>query len=158
MVLYEDDTPEKSVECCVLAAPASREEIIADVIFIHGLHGGLNKTWRQGQRKSEKNRVTLEDVQKTFDPKTSRRKTSLKRSVSEVSFFFPSKVAKINGNACITHEEACEEVMEEVEEEGYSDCWPRDWLPKDCPGVRVIAVNYTTDILWRPAWIKKRNR
>lgn len=41
----------------------------------------------------------------------------------------------------------------------YSRCWPGDWLPQDCPGVRVIAVNYTTDpYLWRPMWIRKRNR
>ena len=41
----------------------------------------------------------------------------------------------------------------------YSKCWPGDWLPLDCPGVRVIAVNYTTDpYLWRPVWIRKRNR
>lgn len=41
----------------------------------------------------------------------------------------------------------------------YSRCWPGDWLPQDCPGVRVIAVNYTTDpYLWRPIWIRKRNR
>lgn len=40
-----------------------------------------------------------------------------------------------------------------------SKCWPGDWLPLDCPGVRVIALNYTTDpYLWRPVWIKKRIR
>lgn len=41
----------------------------------------------------------------------------------------------------------------------YSKCWPGDWLPIDCPGVRVIAVNYTTDqYLWRPLWKKKEPR
>lgn len=41
----------------------------------------------------------------------------------------------------------------------YSKCWPGDWLPIDCPGVRVIAVNYTTDQhLWRPLWKKKEIR
>lgn len=43
--------------------------------------------------------------------------------------------------------------------EDYSRCWPGDWLPLDCPGVRVIALNYTTDpYLWRPVWVRKRNR
>lgn len=23
-------------------------------------------------------------------------------------------------------------------------CWPKDWLPKDCPSVRVIGINYDT--------------
>lgn len=41
----------------------------------------------------------------------------------------------------------------------YSKCWPKDWIPQDCPGARAIALNYTTDpYLWRPVWIKKRNR
>lgn len=48
---------------------------------------------------------------------------------------------------------------EGVKGEDYSRCWPGDWLPLDCPGVRVIAVNYTTDpYLWRPLWVRKRNR
>lgn len=43
--------------------------------------------------------------------------------------------------------------------QSYSKCWPGDWLPVDCPGVRVISLNYTTDpYLWRPVWIKKRIR
>lgn len=47
----------------------------------------------------------------------------------------------------------------EENSESYSACWPGDWLPKDCPGVRVISVNYSTDpYLWRPMWIRKRNR
>lgn len=46
-----------------------------------------------------------------------------------------------------------------LKSEDYSRCWPGDWLPVDCPGVRVIAVNYTTDpYLWRPLWVRKRNR
>lgn len=41
----------------------------------------------------------------------------------------------------------------------YSKCWPGDWLPIDCPGVRVMALNYTTDQhLWRPLWKKKEAR
>nr|CAD7443967.1 unnamed protein product [Timema bartmani] len=27
-----------------------------------------------------------------------------------------------------------------------SVCWPRDWLPKDCPNLRIIGVNYDTAI------------
>lgn len=36
-----------------------------------------------------------------------------------------------------------------------SDCWPRDWIPQDYPGARVICISYTTDrYLWRPVWMK----
>lgn len=41
----------------------------------------------------------------------------------------------------------------------YAPCWPAEWLPIDCPGVRVISISYTTDpYLWRPVWVRKRNR
>lgn len=37
----------------------------------------------------------------------------------------------------------------------FTDCWPRDWLPLDCPYVRVIAISYSTDpYLWRPIWLR----
>jgi hypothetical protein len=39
--------PEKCVTCDVLYDPTP-EPIRADVIFIHGLHGSLEKTWKQG--------------------------------------------------------------------------------------------------------------
>ncbi|XP_050545021.1 protein SERAC1 isoform X2 [Daktulosphaira vitifoliae] len=41
----------------------------------------------------------------------------------------------------------------------FTNCWPRDWLPLDCPYVRVITVSYSTDpYLWRPIWLKKSIR
>ncbi|XP_050676806.1 uncharacterized protein LOC126973516 isoform X2 [Leptidea sinapis] len=41
----------------------------------------------------------------------------------------------------------------------YSPCWPRDWIPMDFPGARVISINYTSDpYLWRPLWVKEFKR
>jgi hypothetical protein len=38
----------------------------------------------------------------------------------------------------------------------FTNCWPRDWLPLDCPYVRVITISYSTDpYLWRPIWLRK---
>ncbi|GFG38324.1 hypothetical protein Cfor_01735 [Coptotermes formosanus] len=106
--------PEKCVTCDVLYDP-SPQPIRADVIFIHGLHGSLDKTWKQG----------------VWD-------------VTKRAFY------RLLGD---------DEQEDNSENEPYSKCWPRDWLPKDCPGVRVIALNYTTDpYLWRPLWVAKRNR
>ena len=39
--------PEKCVTCDVLYDP-NPEPVRADVVFIHGLHGSLDKTWKQG--------------------------------------------------------------------------------------------------------------
>lgn len=31
----------------------------------------------------------------------------------------------------------------------YTQCWPKDWLPKDCCNLRLIGVNYSTSLsMW----------
>ncbi|XP_052124844.1 protein SERAC1 isoform X2 [Frankliniella occidentalis] len=46
--------------------------------------------------------------------------------------------------------------LKSLKEEGlnqnaYSQCWARDWLPQDCPNVRVLGVNYTSTLSqWFP--------
>lgn len=55
--------------------------------------------------------------------------------------------------------ESEEDKKKEGNKANLSLCWPRDWLPQDCPGARVIALNYTTDrYLWQPVWMAKRYR
>lgn len=164
----DDEFPEKSVQCHILSEPGGlQEEAIADIIFIHGLHGGLDKTWKQGEWKMNGERVKRDPMDRSPSegdlhvPHKSRR-TSLKRTVSDVSGILPSKIAKTDSSIEIgrgeSEDDGEDEAKSESKADGYSDCWPRDWLCKDVPGVRVIAVNYSTDILWRPLWIKKRNR
>lgn len=32
-----------------------------------------------------------------------------------------------------------------------TQCWPRDWLPKDVPFIRIIGINYETNLsMWMP--------
>lgn len=32
-----------------------------------------------------------------------------------------------------------------------TQCWPKDWLPEDVPNLRIIGVNYSTNIsMWTP--------
>lgn len=41
----------------------------------------------------------------------------------------------------------------------YSQCWARDWLPQDCPNVRVLGVNYATTLSqWFPKCPKQNMR
>lgn len=71
---------------------------------------------------------------------------------------------EIADDVILQYEADCESRPQKVDsraekKEPTSRCWPQDWLPQDCPGVRVIALNYTTDpYLWRPVWISKRCR
>jgi hypothetical protein len=33
----------------------------------------------------------------------------------------------------------------------FTNCWPRDWLAEDCEHLRIIGVNYETNLsLWAP--------
>ncbi|EEZ98744.2 protein SERAC1 isoform X1 [Tribolium castaneum] len=156
-------TPEESVDCQVLFSP--KTEILADVIFIHGLHGGIDKTWKQGQWRHNGHKLKDQSPvrsQSTGNLYVPPRKHSLKRTLSDIynANRTQIKVARKGNEVCVTHQEEWEVIEDvDVDDEGcYSNCWPQDWLPKDCPGVRVIALNYTTDVLWCPVWKKKRRR
>lgn len=234
--------PEKCVECLVLHDPGP-QETIADVIFIHGLHGSLYNTWRQGQWKSKRggggedgNARRGSIIERTLGAVASGEKgkvfklyprphaickQSLRPSSTFTGTFWkasfdpyvsPSDEAEgengggdsqtgiegVDGSERPSKDNNNEEEEDEDDDEGgvkmkldeklksggeiekwtpessskgqeeetedhgqggYSECWPRDWLPKDCPGTRVIALNYSTDpFLWRPIWIAKKNR
>lgn len=37
-----------------------------------------------------------------------------------------------------------------VDEDSYTTCWPKTWLAKDCPALRIISVEYDTSLSdWR---------
>ncbi|KAJ9590455.1 hypothetical protein L9F63_016514, partial [Diploptera punctata] len=157
--------PEKCVKCDVLYDPTP-EPIRADVIFIHGLHGSLDKTWKQGiwdvkkvrtvkvRRRNSQPSQTTEDISK---PRVNRSKSMVENRLQERDSIPEKRQTSLD---YLTEEDPEQDAQDNNnEKEPYSKCWPRDWLPRDCPGVRVIALNYTTDpFLWRPLWITKRNR
>lgn len=147
--------------------------IRADIIFIHGLHGSIHHTWRQGlwgHRKKVQN-LPLEHKYKVecYGTKASRKRalgkkikiSNHKRRMveppDEDHDYILESITDLLNNIDDTIKDSQTGMDERPEP--YTSCWPRDWLPKDCPGVRVIAVNYTTDpFLWRPLWISKRIR
>ena len=166
--------PELSVHIDILHDP-SPNPIVADVIFIHGLHGSLYNTWKQGvwsYRKQVQNHPLKHKYKLKInsDPKKDkhcpdkrnkfekRRKSFYKQNHcdNEYDQLLENITDLLNG-IDDTLKVADREIDDKIEP--YSPCWPKDWIPKDCPGVRVIAVNYTTDpFLWRPVWVAKRNR
>ncbi|VEN37847.1 unnamed protein product [Callosobruchus maculatus] len=155
-----DCVPEKSVSIEVLAEP--KGEHCADVIFIHGLHGGLDRTWKQGTWRQDWHKLKHQTPvrrQSTGNLYVPPRQQSLKRTLTGIYSKLPNKKARKHSEICVVPLSTGWETDEEVvEEKGYSKCWPKDWIPEDCPDVRVIALNYTTDILWCPMWAKRKNR
>ena len=52
-----------ATKCCtlnILAEPPPGQPIRADIVFIHGLHGSLVNTWRQGLWENERRPVVFE--------------------------------------------------------------------------------------------------
>ncbi|XP_071506492.1 protein SERAC1-like [Diadema antillarum] len=85
----------------------SREPILADVVFVHGLNGGAFYTWRQGKPTAE-------------GPLLGR----LQPAPTE---------EKVDG-------------QENPENKKFVWCWPKSWLAKDCPHMRIVTVSYDTQI------------
>ncbi|XP_037948400.1 uncharacterized protein LOC119679886 isoform X3 [Teleopsis dalmanni] len=224
-------------KCCtlnILAEPPAGEPIRADIVFIHGLHGSLVNTWKQGLWENERQPVEFErppkpPVRPPKRPRHSRStvlrpphkqkrarfahsnsfKQSSERDTQDelettdfghgfsyvcgkpidiktcegVEYSFPTFRLRMNDNGRLLqaelesilnksdlaennnnnkdndHRKGKSSTKLSPDDPNYSKCWPGDWLPLDCPGVRVIAVNYTTDqYLWRPLWKKKEAR
>lgn len=223
----QEALPEKCVELVVLAEPPAGVPIRADVVLIHGLHGSLVNTWKQGlwnsdgklehferppkppirppkrQRHSRANLFAPpheskklkvdsfdysddeddqqyeevdfgEEMQQTTSYRTAKRRYTYEcgepdevHFSDDMEYSFPTFRLRIEDEG--TSKIAAQGFTEKRhhgkrkakirKDDSWSPCWPGDWLPLDCPGVRVISLSYTTDpYLWRPVWITKRNR
>uniref|UniRef100_A0A182WDU6 DUF676 domain-containing protein n=1 Tax=Anopheles minimus TaxID=112268 RepID=A0A182WDU6_9DIPT len=222
--------PDRCVELVVLAEPPPGVPIRADIVLIHGLHGSLVNTWKQGLWNSEGRLVNFERPPKPplrppkrqrhsranlfapphvskrakfdcsnedglelsyseeysrTDPFDESRSTSYEFAhrrytyecgepdevhfADDVEYSFPTfrlRIEEEHGRKASAIDDGMpasaggkRKLPKPTKDANWSPCWPGDWLPLDCPGVRVIAVNYTTDpYLWRPVWITKRNR
>ncbi|KRF83608.1 uncharacterized protein [Drosophila virilis] len=246
-----------SASCCtlnILAAPPAGTPIRADIVLVHGLHGSLLNTWRQGLWQNERHPVEFDrpprppvrppkrprhsrsaaihpaprekrakfascnrllDTEATFDDaawqQATLQQTTEPKAFSAsdndddaedyayvcgdpediqicegIEYSFPTFRLRMHDNSHLLQVELESMLQAEgnnspnmdtaqasaprktaskskkkpsANDPNYSNCWPGDWLPLDCPGVRVIAVNYTTDqYLWRPLWKTKEPR
>ncbi|KAJ1526012.1 hypothetical protein ONE63_009187 [Megalurothrips usitatus] len=164
------DPTEDRVRCEVLYD--AEDDPRVDVIFIHGLNGSIRKTWTQGERADGVQRQLLKTYKGELEAMQGRRGLNL--NISNHTFTVTCKrrstVNLLDKDLLVCDCDDCSGGGTPRAEspdgdpasppaEAKSKCWPRDWLPVDCPGVRVLAIDYTTDpYLWRPVWVPKLDR
>ncbi|XP_071443137.1 protein SERAC1 [Hetaerina americana] len=137
--------------------------INADVIFVHGLLGGVFWTWRN----RDKIRIDFSNAEEGISEVISginAERTVPKGFYEELMSFTTSKKSSqvklcdcpIRTKRLVDESShflsSCHQSSKlSCPAKDVTECWPVDWLAKDLPSLRVIGLNYDTHIsLWMP--------
>lgn len=148
--------------------PAFRrpESTKVDIVFLHGLLGGVFRTWRQ--RDDMKDEMYLQD-DVAVSGKVSRLRSYQKQHIKSLTDAYNEEWDSVGRNFEFVYSDVPLEMKREREElftysgeeidriesmwekKHYTMCWPKDWLPFDCRYSRVIGINYDSHVsLWSP--------
>ncbi|KAK9745937.1 hypothetical protein QE152_g6568 [Popillia japonica] len=131
-----------------------------DVVIVHGLLGGVFYTWRQRQNSDltlsiietitsdtySKIKCSSDPVMReylaTLEEQKQMEWDSIGNDFEIISYDIPT-----NANSgcdcafvCNGYSNVC------CNDSKTTQCWPKDWLTKDCQNLRVIGINYDTSL------------
>ncbi|XP_076248337.1 protein SERAC1 [Calliopsis andreniformis] len=143
-----------------------------DVVFLHGLLGGVFVTWRQrdvdipgfgvvDSYMMENGTDILTSVIGEHSQEFLRdlaidlRKREWDRLGEDYEIVLDDCPENTNHKACgpffCSGNDPCIKKYNQ-DKKRKTQCWPKDWLPEDVPSLRVIGVNYDSNLsMWTPA-------
>ncbi|XP_012284390.2 protein SERAC1 [Orussus abietinus] len=168
----EDDHNEKYPTRIYLLHPLYRDEMSKklDVIFVHGLLGGVFITWRQRDLDASKR-----GLMDTFSSSHGSDSALFPGNHPQEFLLDLSRDLRMHEWKQLGHDfevvlHDCPEASnseargpftcsgndiylehEEKDSSKRTQCWPRDWLGKDVPYLRILGINYDTNLsMWTP--------
>ncbi|XP_066150767.1 protein SERAC1 isoform X1 [Euwallacea fornicatus] len=128
-----------------------------DVIFVHGLLGGVFFTWRQRNENQTEMGVINKRKKLDTERKTTRKYLQdIKDKILTDEYEIVCSDLPLNANMDCTGPftrpgDKLNFDNDLTDDGSYTYCWPKDWLAQDCKNIRVIGINYNTSLsMWAP--------